>query len=380
MRTDVKLGVAVSMFVVLVTGGYFLFRGEPEKPVSLADRPTAGKDAKAQPSAVESLPSADGRRRTADRRPSNGEATPAAKPANRRPPTAPSVARRTSRPSGDGQPPAATPTATGTADAKPEVRREATSLPVTPPSSDSLARRPADSPSGLPTARPEQPLASADRGAGAGGAESSPTTGEGKESRPIPLAATGLKPPPADGPPTGGDVSTEGGRQPAAAAGSPVPSSGASALPEMSGPRAAIDTHRVQAGDSFMSLSKAYYGNEKYAPFLMSANPEVEDPARLRIGTVLKIPPLPADIDSGLAGGAAEGPGEAASKKSGGDTSAGGPPRRTYRVLPGDSFYRIARDQLGDASRWRELLTLNEKLVNGDPKNLKPGQEILLPN
>jgi nucleoid-associated protein YgaU len=105
----------------------------------------------------------------------------------------------------------------------------------------------------------------------------------------------------------------------------------------------------------------------------MSANPQVTDAARLQIGTVLKIPPLPADAEAGASQ-------SSESRQPERDTPKPRSTQRTYRVLPGDSFYRIARDQLGDANRWRELLTLNNALVKGDPRKLKPGQVILLPD
>ncbi len=55
------------------------------------------------------------------------------------------------------------------------------------------------------------------------------------------------------------------------------------------------------------------------------------------------------------------------------------PQRRIYTVKRGDSLWRIARDQLGDASRHLELAKLNEAVLDGDPDNLKPGQKIILP-
>ena len=55
------------------------------------------------------------------------------------------------------------------------------------------------------------------------------------------------------------------------------------------------------------------------------------------------------------------------------------PQGRVYTVKAGDSLWRIARDQLGDASRHLELAKLNEAALGGDPDNLKPGQTIILP-
>jgi nucleoid-associated protein YgaU len=130
----------------------------------------------------------------------------------------------------------------------------------------------------------------------------------------------------------------------------------------------------VQAGDSLETLAQTYYGNRKYAKFLADSNPQNVDPARPAVGTLIKIPPLPADIDTRMA----------TSAKSNEEKAAAPPPtdatgKRTYKVKPGDSFYRIAREQLGNASRWKELLALNKTAVKGDPTQLQVGQTLVLP-
>ncbi len=52
---------------------------------------------------------------------------------------------------------------------------------------------------------------------------------------------------------------------------------------------------------------------------------------------------------------------------------------RTYQVKTGDSFYGIARDVLGDANRWNELLALNREKVDSNPNRLRVGQVLVLP-
>jgi nucleoid-associated protein YgaU len=48
-----------------------------------------------------------------------------------------------------------------------------------------------------------------------------------------------------------------------------------------------------------------------------------------------------------------------------------------YVVQPGDSLSKIAREQLGDASRWREIFDLNRALIS-DPDKSFPGQVLVL--
>ncbi len=50
--------------------------------------------------------------------------------------------------------------------------------------------------------------------------------------------------------------------------------------------------------------------------------------------------------------------------------------KRFYTVKSGESLTIIARDQLGELSRWRELAYINEI---ASPYTIYPGQTILLP-
>ena len=50
----------------------------------------------------------------------------------------------------------------------------------------------------------------------------------------------------------------------------------------------------------------------------------------------------------------------------------------SYKVMPGQSLWSIASDELGAGSRYIEILNLNPQL-RGDPGRLVPGQELTLP-
>jgi len=128
------------------------------------------------------------------------------------------------------------------------------------------------------------------------------------------------------------------------------------------------ETHTIQDGDTFSSLSKQYYGNERHIQDLINANPQIPNPDVLKIGVVLQIPPL---------GNTAPGKGFAPSRRRTSETvlSAG----RTYVVQSGDSFYKIARDELDDPMRWLELFELNRATVGDDPNSLSVGAVLVLP-
>jgi nucleoid-associated protein YgaU len=57
-------------------------------------------------------------------------------------------------------------------------------------------------------------------------------------------------------------------------------------------------------------------------------------------------------------------------------TSAAG--SRTYTVKAGDTLSKIAKEQLGDASKYRQLFDANRSVLS-DPDKIYPGQVLQLP-
>ena len=131
---------------------------------------------------------------------------------------------------------------------------------------------------------------------------------------------------------------------------------------------AAVELYTVQPGDTFAIVAEVYYGSQRHARFLMEANPQIEDERHLRAGCTIEIPPLP-ESRRQLS--------RAADKRAAAGAPTDG--ARTYTVQPGDSFYRIAKRFLGAGSLWSEIFELNKDLVDEDPKGLRPGMVLTLP-
>ena len=329
MRNDVKLGLVLSLVVVVVAGWYFAGRGKTEKPLPIADKTSAIG------------------------RPTDGSAVkPAAKPdrvpTNRPKPSADVAAAPRAGSDKPMVPPSPPPVT-------PEPGKSADAVLVGPPPPPSLTE-----PSTGREVASEVSLGAEPK------AVASPdlaVTDTMRSEKPLDASkATGLSPTP----PAAGDKPTA---SPTTPTGVPGPiqlvSRSPGAVPTTP---SAVRTHVVAPGDTIAILAEVYYGSQSYTGYLLKVNPKV-DPQRLLVGTALLVPEKPGDMSVVPA---AEG------KKT---ASAAGPTGggEMYTVRPGDSFYRIARNALGDESRWREVFDLNKDLVEGSPDHLKVGQVLKLP-
>ncbi len=121
--------------------------------------------------------------------------------------------------------------------------------------------------------------------------------------------------------------------------------------------------HVVAHGETLADISQQYYNSHKYWPRIAKANPGL-DPNELKEGQKLVIPPLSAVKPS-----TTPTPGE------GEQGPQAGPGETLYTVQKDDSLYLIAQKQLGKASRWTEIKTLNK--LEGD--ELREGDQLRLP-
>ena len=114
-------------------------------------------------------------------------------------------------------------------------------------------------------------------------------------------------------------------------------------------------THVVAAGETLGEISQKYYGTGKNWKKIADANKV--DPSELKVGQKLTIPAI--ETASTTATPAPE--------------LASG--ERNYTVQKNDSYYSIAKKELGNAARWKEL----EKLNNVPADELRVGKVIKLP-
>ncbi|MBI5763816.1 MAG: LysM peptidoglycan-binding domain-containing protein [Planctomycetes bacterium] len=123
--------------------------------------------------------------------------------------------------------------------------------------------------------------------------------------------------------------------------------------------------HVAVKGDTFANLAKQYYGDAKKSAEIVAANPKLKGRRILKAGEEVVIPELAAPREE--------------AKDSTTPTLVVEASGKTYVVQEGDTFYSIARSQLGDAKRAGELLKLNKELVRGEARRLRPGMTIKLP-
>jgi len=60
-------------------------------------------------------------------------------------------------------------------------------------------------------------------------------------------------------------------------------------------------------------------------------------------------------------------------------TGAAAEVKQVYVVKSGDSLSKIAKELLGDASRWPEIYELNKDVIGDNPNLIKPGQKFKIP-
>ena len=129
-------------------------------------------------------------------------------------------------------------------------------------------------------------------------------------------------------------------------------------------PRAAAKTTKyiVRKGDILGRIAQKQLGSARFDKLIKQLNPGIK-PRNLRPGQVILLPSK-ANLPGKSSG----------SSVATGQTAPGA--HRIYKVSKGDSLERIARVELGDGGRHKEIQRLNP---NVDPQRLQIGQSIKLP-
>jgi nucleoid-associated protein YgaU len=145
-------------------------------------------------------------------------------------------------------------------------------------------------------------------------------------------------------------------------------------------------SHLVTAGDTWWSIAERAYGDGRLYKPLFAWNRAIDPRVALAPGTRLEVPPLDnlatahgslLPKDTALAAGSIGGTVEQTSALE--SVIPAGPGGQSVVVREGDTLISIARDQLGDSSRWRELYEANRETLGRSPGPLTPGTQLVLP-
>ncbi len=138
-------------------------------------------------------------------------------------------------------------------------------------------------------------------------------------------------------------------------------------------------THMIQPGDYLITIAEAEYGDGQLWQAIKAANPGLDE-NRLKVGQQIKIPALaearrlmrqPADR-------ATETTTTTTTPPIGREPARPVAGRSTYVIERSDSLTKIARNVLGDGSRWREIYELNRDRLDS-PDILEIGLELRMP-
>lgn len=383
MRTDVKVGVVISLFIVLIAGWYYMDGDRKEEPISLQSGATTdagdavqSKTAPAKKPVTKSAGKKQHRVADAKRPAGTSKRTPAK---SKRTPTG-TVAKNPQHTARDDQKrhasasdkvkyqrprPSAGQTKTPRMAAKPDG------------STQKMAKR-SDGSSGQ-----SKTVQNRHRD----GRQSNPTLAKGKVGSDGDANKGAFKTKTQKSDKLASTQKQRGHSRPESSVnGAPIkigrqvkatPTTDAKATPSVkaslpTSDAAAVDMHRVQKGDTIAALSQMYYGDEKYTQFLIEQNPAIANPRQLRVGTTIRIPAMLSTDGASRDARTSVVTAADKSKRSGNQES--------YTVRSGDTFYGIARKTLGNAGRWQEIYELNKSHVGGDPSRLKVGQVLVLPS
>jgi len=138
----------------------------------------------------------------------------------------------------------------------------------------------------------------------------------------------------------------------------------------------AARTHAIQPGETLSSIAASAYGSAMAYTHILKANPNL-NPTNLKIGTVITLPAIEQIKAANERKAAA--PASPGGSTSGTLVDVKIDPTRQYKVQSGDSLYRIAARLYGKGIYADRIYDRNRALIGGDPKRLKLGIVLELP-
>jgi len=172
-----------------------------------------------------------------------------------------------------------------------------------------------------------------------------------------------------------------------------APEAASEVAPAANGAEPSTRRHEVARGETLTRIAARYYGSReaRYIDLLMKANPSLaKRDGRVRAGEVITVPTAP--VAAGQTALARSDGGARPDRPARGDGGAGGgrvassaaEPRKSgtasprwYTIQKNDSLASIARRELDDPNRWREIVKINKNL---DANRIVPGARIRLPD
>lgn len=142
-------------------------------------------------------------------------------------------------------------------------------------------------------------------------------------------------------------------------------SSPSAPAPSAAAPAAGARVHVIQRNETLSSIAAAAYGSANYYPHILRANPDL-NPERLQIGTKIVLPESSEVRPDGSSVPTRQ-------------RQAAADPTAEYRVVSGDSLYRISMKLYRTPKHVDEIYELNKQTIGSDPSRLRTDMVLKLP-
>lgn len=137
-------------------------------------------------------------------------------------------------------------------------------------------------------------------------------------------------------------------------------------------------THKVKAGETFSSIAKTAYKDDRHFLAIEAANPGI-DPKKLKPGMVINLPDVSATAETASAKVSADTSSETEKSTKPESTATKVDSKSEYKVKRGDSLYKIAVEVYGSSNMVDAIYQANKDAIGADSSKLKLGTVLKLP-